>query len=202
MLMTDKTANLIVPTVFEEDRRGNRSYYDIFSRLLKDRIIFVNGPVNDQMANIIIAEMVFLEKENAKEDIQMYIQSPGGSVAAGLAIYDAMQYLKPNIVTIGMGMVASMASILLSAGTPGKRFMLPHSRVMIHQVRLTGLPRMTATELMIENAEMQKNKVLLNEILAKHTGKDVKKVTQDTELDNWMSADEAVKYGLVDKVLS
>lgn len=200
--MTDKTANLIVPTVFEEDRRGNRSYYDIFSRLLKDRIIFVNGPVNDQMANIIIAEMVFLEKENAKEDIQMYIQSPGGSVAAGLAIYDAMQYLKPNIVTIGMGMVASMASILLSAGTPGKRFMLPHSRVMIHQVRLTGLPRMTATELMIENAEMQKNKVLLNEILAKHTGKDVKKVTQDTELDNWMSADEAVKYGLVDKVLS
>ncbi|MFZ6022274.1 MAG: ATP-dependent Clp protease proteolytic subunit [Patescibacteria group bacterium] len=200
--MTDKTANLIVPTVFEEDRRGNRSYYDIFSRLLKDRIIFVNGPVNDQMANIIIAEMVFLEKENAKEDIQMYIQSPGGSVAAGLAIYDAMQYLKPNIVTIGMGMVASMASILLSAGTPGKRFMLPHSRVMIHQVRLTGLPRMTATELMIENAEMQKNKMLLNEILAKHTGKDVKKVTQDTELDNWMSADEAVKYGLVDKVLS
>lgn len=200
--MTDKTANLIVPTVFEEDRRGNRSYYDIFSRLLKYRIIFVNGPVNDQMANIIIAEMVFLEKENAKEDIQMYIQSPGGSVAAGLAIYDAMQYLKPNIVTIGMGMVASMASILLSAGTPGKRFMLPHSRVMIHQVRLTGLPRMTATELMIENAEMQKNKVLLNEILAKHTGKDVKKVTQDTELDNWMSADEAVKYGLVDKVLS
>lgn len=200
--MTDKTANLIVPTVFEEDRRGNRSYYDIFSRLLKDRIIFVNGPVNDQMANIIIAEMVFLEKENAKEDIQMYIQSPGGSVAAGLAIYDAMQYLKPNIVTIGMGMVASMASILLSAGTPGKRFMLPHSRVMIHQVRLTGLPRMTATELMIENAEMQKNKMLLNEILAKHTGKDVKKVTQDTELDNWMSSDEAVKYGLVDKVLS
>lgn len=200
--MTDKTSNLVIPTVFEEDRRGYRSYYDIFSRLLKDRIIFVNGPVNDQMANIIIAEMVFLEKENAKEDIQMYIQSPGGSVAAGLAIYDAMQYLKPNIVTIGMGMVASMASILLSAGTPGKRFMLPHSRVMIHQVRLTGLPRMTATELMIENAEMQKNKVLLNEILAKHTGKDVKKVTQDTELDNWMSADEAVKYGLVDKVLS
>lgn len=200
--MTDKTSNLVIPTVFEEDRRGYRSYYDIFSRLLKDRIIFVNGPVNDQMANIIIAEMVFLEKENAKEDIQMYIQSPGGSVAAGLAIYDAMQYLKPNIVTIGMGMVASMASILLSAGAPGKRFMLPHSRVMIHQVRLTGLPRMTATELMIENAEMQKNKVLLNEILAKHTGKDVKKVTQDTELDNWMSAEEAVKYGLVDKVLS
>src|SRR5690349_13799331 len=134
--MKNTTANLYVPTVFEEDRRGNRSYYDIFSRLLKDRIVFINGPINDQMANIIIAEMVFLEKENSKEDIQVYIQSPGGSVAAGLAIYDAMQYLKPNVVTIGMGMIASMASVLLSAGAKGKRFMLPHARIMIHQVRL------------------------------------------------------------------
>ncbi len=200
--MTDKTANIIIPTVFEEDRRGNRSYYDIFSRLLKDRIIFLNGPVNDQMANIIIAEMVFLEKENSKEDIQIYIQSPGGSVAAGLAIYDAMQYIKPNIVTIGMGMVASMASVLLAAGTPGKRFVLPHARVMIHQVRMGGLPRMTATELMIENTEMQKNKELLNGLLAKHTGKSIKEVTKDTEMDNWMSSEEALKYGLVDKVLS
>ncbi|PJA12866.1 ATP-dependent Clp protease proteolytic subunit [Candidatus Dojkabacteria bacterium CG_4_9_14_3_um_filter_150_Dojkabacteria_WS6_41_13] len=200
--MKGVTANIIIPTVFEEDRRGNRSYYDIFSRLLKDRIIFLNGPVTDQMANIIIAEMVFLEKENTKEDIQLYIQSPGGSVAAGLAIYDAMQYLKPNIVTIGMGMIASMASLLITAGAKGKRFMLPHARLMIHQVHLTGLPRMTATELMIENDEMQKNKQLLNTLLAKHTGKTVKEITNDTELDNWMSAEEAVKYGLVDKVLA
>lgn len=199
--MTDKTANLLVPTVFEEDRRGYRSYYDLFSRLLKDRIIFLNGPINDAMANIVIAEMVFLEKENSKEDIQLYIQSPGGSVAAGLAIYDTMQYLKPNIVTIGMGGVASMASVLLAAGTKGKRFLLPHSRVMIHQIRLTGLPRMTATELMIENEEMQKNKKILNELLAKHSGQKLEKVELDTERDYWMSAEETMKYGLVDKVL-
>lgn len=200
--MKAPSANLIIPTVFEEDRRGNRSYYDIFSRLLKDRIIFINGPINDQMANIVIAEMVFLEKENSKEDIQVYIQSPGGTVAGGLAIYDAMQYIKPKVVTIGMGMIASMASVLLAAGAPGKRFVLPHTRVMIHQVRVPGIPAVTATELMIENTEMQKNKVLLNELLAKHTGKSVKQVTTDTELDNWMSAEEAVKYGLVDKVLA
>jgi len=199
--MKTPSANLIIPTVFEEDRRGNRSYYDIFSRLLKDRIVFINGPINDQMANIIIAEMVFLDKENSKEDIQVYIQSPGGSVAAGLAIYDAMQYLRPNIVTIGMGMIASMASVLLAAGAKGRRLILPHARVMIHQIRLPGLGQVTATEMMIENAEMQKNKILINELLAQHTGKTFKQVTADTELDNWMSAEEAVKYGLVDKVL-
>lgn len=200
--MKHQVANMVVPTVYEEDRRGYRSYYDIFSRLLKDRIIFLNGPVTDQMANIIIAEMVFLEKENSKEDIQMYIQSPGGSVSAGLAIYDAMQYLKPDVVTIGMGSIASMAAILLTAGASGKRFMLPHARAMIHQVRVSGLPRMTATELMVENEELQKNKQTLNAIISKHSGRDIKKVSQDTELDNWMSAEEAVAYGLVDKVLA
>lgn len=195
-------SNLVIPTVFETDRSGNRTYYDIYSRLLKDRIIFLNGPINDQVANLLIAQMVFLEKENPKEDIQLYIQSPGGSVAAGLALYDAMQYLKPDVVTIGMGSIASMASLLLSAGTKGKRFMLPHARIMIHQVRVSGMPGMTATELMIENNEMQTNKQMLNDILAKHTGQKVQKIQIDTELDKWMSANEAVEYGLVDKVLT
>lgn len=195
-------SNLIIPTVFETDRSGNRTYYDIYSRLLKDRIIFLNGVVSDQVANLLIAQMVFLEKENPKEDIQLYVQSPGGSVAAGLALYDAMQYLKPDVVTIGMGSIASMASLLLAAGAKGKRFMLPHARAMIHQVRVGGMPGMTATELMIENTEMQTNKQMLNEILAEHTGQKVEKIQKDTELDNWMSANEAVKYGLVDKVLS
>ncbi len=194
-------ANILVPTVFETDRSGNRTYYDIYSRLLKDRIIFINGPINDQLANLIIAEMVFLEKENAKEDIQVYIQSGGGSVSAGLAIYDAMQYIKPDVATIGMGMVASMAATLLAAGTKGKRFVLPHAKVMIHQVRIGGMPGMTASELLIENTEMQKDKKILNEILAKHTGQKLAKVQQDTEADYWMSADETVAYGLVDKVL-
>lgn len=196
------TANLIIPTVFETDRSGNRTYYDIYSRLLKDRIIFLNGVVNDQVANLLIAQMVFLEKENSKEDIQLYIQSPGGSVSAGLAIYDAMQYIKPQVVTIGMGQVASMASLLLAAGAKGKRYVLPNCRVMIHQVRVSGLPGLTATELMIENTEMQKNKHVLNEILAKHTEQKLSQIEKDTELDNWMSAQESVEYGLVDKVLA
>jgi ATP-dependent Clp protease protease subunit len=193
---------MVIPTVFETDRSGNRTYYDIYSRLLKDRILFINGPIDDDIANLVIAQMVFLEKENPKEDIQVYIQSPGGSVPAGLAIYDAMQYLKPNIVTIGMGMIASMASLLLAAGTKGKRFLLPHARVMIHQVRTGGMPGMTASEMLIENKEMQTNKQSLNEILVKHTGQTIKKIEADTELDHWLSADEAVKYGLVDKVLN
>lgn len=194
--------NMIIPTVFETDRSGYRTYFDIFSRLLKDRIVFINGPIDDDMANVIIAEMVFLEKENPKEDIQVYIQSPGGSVPAGLAIYDTMQYLQPNVATIGMGMVASMGSLLLAAGTKGKRFLLPHARVMIHQVSLSGLPHMTASQLKVENEEMQKNKQVLNELLSKHSGQKISKVEKDTELDYWMSAEETVSYGLVDKVLS
>jgi ATP-dependent Clp protease protease subunit len=199
--MTKALNNLLVPTVFETDRSGNRTYYDIYSRLLKDRILFINGVISDQMANLVIAQMIFLEKENAKEDIQIYIQSPGGSVSAGMAIYDAMQYLKPNIATIGMGSIASMASLLLAAGTKGKRFLLPHARVMIHQVRLSGLPGMTAADLMIENTEMQRNKEMLNGILAKHTGQTMKKIESDTDRDNWMSAEESLKYGLIDKIL-
>lgn len=195
-------SNLLVPTVFEEDRRGNRSYYDIYSRLLKDRIIFISGPIEDQLANLVIAQMVFLEKENSKEDIQIYIQSPGGMVSAGLAIYDAMQYVKPNIVTIGMGTIASMASVLLAAGTHGKRFILPNARVMIHQIRFSRLPGMTATDLEIENTEMQKNKKVLNELLSKHSGQKLSKVEADTERDYWMSSKETLEYGLVDKVLS
>lgn len=199
--MTTHT-DTIIPTVYEEDRRGYRTYYDIFSRLLKDRIIFITGPIESEMANIIIAQMVYLEKENSQEDIQIYIQSPGGSVSAGLAILDTMNYLKPNVVTIGMGSVASMASVLLSAGTKGKRYLLPNARVMIHQLRFTQMPGMTATDLQIENDEMQKNKKILNKILSNNSGQTLEKVSKDTERDYWMSAKETKDYGLVDKVLS
>lgn len=191
----------IIPTVYEEDRSGMRTYFDIFSRLLKDRIIFLSGYISDELANLIIAELIFLEKENPKEDIQVYIQSPGGSVSAGLSMYDAFQYVKPEIITIGMGAVASMASILLSAGAKGKRYILPHAEVMIHQISVPGLPHLTASDLVIQTTQIEKEKKKLNSILSKHTGKPISVVEKDTERDFWMTAEEAKKYGIVDKIL-
>ncbi len=191
----------LVPTIMEEERGGVRVYYDLFSRLLKDRIVFVNGPIDSAMANIIIAELVYLEKQNSKKDIQMYILSPGGEVSAGLAIYDAMQYIKPDIVTIAIGRVASFASILLAAGAKGKRFILPHASVMIHQPWITQINNVTVSDLKITADYMERTKKQLLEILSKHTGQTVSKLEKDTDRDFWMSAKEAKEYGIVDKIL-
>jgi ATP-dependent Clp protease protease subunit len=191
----------VIPTVFEEERNGVRSYYDLFSRLLKDRIIFITGPITDDMANLVIAQLIYLEKENSKEDIQVYIQSPGGSVHAGLAIYDTFQHIKPDVVTIGMGLIASMASVLLASGAAGKRFALPNTKVMIHQPWIPRLSNIKTTDLLIYAEQSRKEKAELQEILAKHTGQKFEKIEVDTERDYWMGADESKKYGLIDKVL-
>jgi len=193
--------SLLVPTVFEEERGGVRVYYDIFSRLLKDRIIFVSGPINDSMATTIVAQMLYLEKENPKEDIQLYIASPGGSTDAGFAILDTMSYIQPDIVTIGLGNVASFAALLLSAGTKGKRFLLPNCRVMIHQPWLSGLGNVDATELKITAEVISNLKDKIITILANNTGNTKKQVASDVERDFWMDAKDAVKYGLADKIL-
>lgn len=191
----------LVPTIMEEERGGVRVYYDLFSRLLKDRIIFINGPIDAAVANVVIAELVYLEKQNSKKDIQMYILSPGGEVSAGLAIYDAMQYVKPDIVTIAMGRVASFASILLAAGTKGKRFILPHASVMIHQPWISQISNVTVSDLKITAEYMERTKAQLLEILAKHTGQPKSKLEKDTDRDFWMNAKEAKKYGIVDKII-
>ena len=167
-----------VPIVVEQSSRGERSY-DIYSRLLKDRIVFVTGPIDDTMANVVIAQLLFLESEDPDKDIHLYINSPGGSVSAGMAIYDTMQYIKPDVSTICMGMAASMASVLLAAGTPGKRFALPYSRVMIHQP--LGGAQGQATEIEIHAREILRIRQEMNEVLAKHTGQSVEKIAADTE---------------------
>ncbi len=177
---------------------GERAY-DIYSRLLKDRIIFVSGVVEETMANLVIAQLLFLEQEDNKKDIQMYINSPGGHIYAGMAIYDAMQYVKPDISTICVGMGASMGSVLLSSGTPGKRFALPNAEIMIHQASGGSDGQVTDMEIQLKKiVKQQKNLV---EILAKNTGQKAEKVSKDMDRDNWMTADEAVKYGLIDKVI-
>ncbi|WKZ30144.1 MAG: ATP-dependent Clp protease proteolytic subunit [Candidatus Dojkabacteria bacterium] len=191
----------VIPTVFEEERNGVRSYYDLFSRLLKDRIVFITGAITEDLANLIIAELIYLERENPKEDIQVYIQSPGGSVNAGLAIYDTFQYLKPDIVTIGMGLIASMASVLLASGTNGKRFILPHTQVMIHQPWTPRLSNVKTTDLLIYAEQSKKEKERLQQILANHTKQPFEKIERDTERDYWINAEESVQYGIVDKVL-
>ena len=191
----------LVPTIMEEERGGVREYYDLFYRLLKDRIIFINGPIDSAVANVVIAELVYLEKQNSKKDIQMYILSPGGEVSAGLAIYDAMQYVKPDIVTIAMGRVASFASILLAAGTKGKRFILPHASVMIHQPWISQISNVSVSDLKITAEYMERTKAQLLEILAKHTGQPKSKLEKDTDRDFWMNAKEAKKYGIVDKII-
>lgn len=188
-----------VPIVVEQSNRGERSY-DIYSRLLKDRIVFVTGEIDDTMANLVIAQLLFLESEDPDKDIHLYINSPGGSVSAGLAIYDTMQYIKPDVSTICMGMAASMASVLLAAGAPGKRFALPHSRVMIHQP--LGGVQGQASEIEITAREILRLRDEMNGILASHTGQTKEKIAQDTDRDNYMSSQEAKEYGLIDEVVS
>jgi len=185
--------------VIEQSSRGERAY-DIYSRLLKDRIIFMGEQVVDDMANIIIAQMLFLESEDPDKDINIYINSPGGSVTAGLALYDTMQYIKPDIATICMGQTTSMAALLLAAGTKGKRYALPHGRIMIHQP--LGGAQGQATDIDIHAREILKMRDELNKILAKHTGQDLKKIRKDTERDYFMSSEEAKEYGIIDKVIS
>jgi ATP-dependent Clp protease protease subunit len=195
--MNERALNLI-PIVVEQTARGERSY-DIYSRLLKERVVFAVGPVEDYMANVIVAQLLFLESENPEKDIALYINSPGGSVSAGLAIYDTMQFIKPDVSTICIGMAASMGAVLLAGGAKGKRFMLPNSRAMIHQP--SGGYQGQASDIHIQAQEILKIRVRLNEILARHTGQTVDKVALDSERDNFMSPTEAVAYGLVDKLL-
>ena len=189
----------LVPMVVEQSGRGERAY-DIYSRLLKERVIFLVGEVNDATANLVVAQMLFLESENPDKDIYFYINSPGGSVSAGMAIYDTMQFIKPDVSTLCIGQAASMGAFLLTAGASGKRFCLPNSRVMIHQP-LGGF-RGQASDIEIHAKEILYLKARLNEMLAKHSGKTLEEIGRDTDRDNFMSADEAVKYGLVDKVLT
>ena len=194
----DTIRNYLIPTVIEKTNYGERAY-DIYSRLLKDRIIFIGTQIEDGMANAVIAQLLFLASQNDKEDIKMYINSPGGQVTSALAIYDTMQYVKPNIQTICIGMAASAAALLLAAGEKGKRMALPNSEVMIHQV--LGGASGQATDIDIHARHILKTKDRLNAILAQHTGQELGKVTQDTERDYFMSADEAMTYGIVDTVI-
>ena len=188
----------LVPIVVEQTARGERSY-DIYSRLLKDRVIFVTGQVEDHMANLIVAQLLFCESENPDKDISLYINSPGGSVTAGLSIYDTMQFIKPDVSTMCIGQAASMGALLLTGGAEGKRFALPHSRMMIHQP--SGGAQGQASDIEIQANEIIKIRRRLNEIMAFHTGQDIEVIARDTERDNFMSAEEAVRYGLVDKVI-
>ncbi len=188
----------LVPIVVEQTARGERSY-DIYSRLLKDRVIFMTGQVEDHMANLIVAQLLFLESENPDKDIHLYINSPGGSVTAGLSIYDTMQFIKPDVSTMCIGQAASMGAMLLAGGTKGKRLALPHSRMMIHQP--SGGAQGQASDIEIQAKEIIKIRKRLNVLLAQHTGQSEETIERDTERDNFMSAAEALKYGLVDKVI-
>ncbi|MFO1503896.1 MAG: ATP-dependent Clp endopeptidase proteolytic subunit ClpP [Steroidobacteraceae bacterium] len=196
--MNERALNL-VPMVVEQTSRGERAY-DIYSRLLKDRVIFCVGPVEDYMANVIVAQMLFLESENPDKDIALYINSPGGHVTAGLAIYDTMQFIKPEVSTICIGQAASMGAVLLAGGAKGKRFALPDSRIMIHQP-LGGMQGQ-ASDMEIHAREILYTRDRLNGILAKHTGQPVEKIKHDTDRDNFMRAEDAASYGLIDRVLS
>ena len=189
----------MIPMVIDQVGNFERSY-DIYSRLLEDRIIFLSGEINDQMANTIVAQLIFLEGKNPEKDIFMYINSPGGSVSAGLAIYDTMQYIKCDVSTICIGMAASMAAVILSSGTKGKRICLPHSEVMIHQP--LGGTQGQASDILLHAKHIEKTRETLNKILAEKTGKDVETITKDTDRDNFLDAKQAVKYGLVDKIFS
>ena len=191
--------NLLIPMVVEQTGRGERSY-DIYSRLLKERVIFLVGPVNDASANLVVAQMLFLEAENPDQDIHLYINSPGGSVTAGMSGYDTMNFIKPDISTLCPGQAASMGAMLLTAGAKGKRFALPHSRVMIHQPLINGGLGGQASDIEIHARELLKMKATLNELLAKHSGQPLEKIERDTDRDNFMSAEEAAAYGLIDHV--
>lgn len=189
----------LVPIVVEQTNRGERAY-DIYSRLLKDRIIFIGGPIDDTVANLVIAQLLFLEAEDPDKDIHLYLNSPGGVVTAGMAIYDTMQYIKPDVSTICLGQAASMGAFLLAAGAKGKRFALPYARIMIHQP--LGGVQGQATEIEIHAKEILRMREVLNKLLAKHTGQPLERVAQDTERDYFMSAQEAKDYGLVDEVIT
>ena len=193
--------NYLVPTVIEQSGRGERAF-DIYSRLLKERIIFLVGPVNDQTANLVVAQLLFLESENPDKDIFLYINSPGGSVTAGMSIYDTMNFIKPDVSTLCLGQAASMGAFLLSAGAKGKRFALPNSRVMIHQPLISGGLGGQASDIEIHAKELLKLKATLNRLLAEHCGRTLDELERDTDRDNFMSAEEAQAYGLIDQVLS
>ena len=197
--MSDIQALNLVPMVVEQSARGERSY-DIYSRLLKERVVFLVGPVEDYMANLVVAQLLFLESENPDKDIHLYINSPGGSVSAGLAIYDTMQFIKPDVSTMCIGQAASMGALLLTAGADGKRYALPHSRIMIHQP--LGGVQGQASDIEIHAREMLLTRDRLNQILTRHTGQPLDKVRLDTDRDNFMSGEDAVAYGLIDAVLS
>lgn len=190
----------LVPMVVEQSGRGERAY-DIYSRLLKERIIFMVGPVTDETANLVVAQLLFLESENPDKDISLYINSPGGSVTAGMSIFDTMNFIKPDVATLCLGQAASMGAFLLSAGAKGKRFALPNSRVMIHQPLISGGLGGQASDIEIHARELLKLKQQLNEHLARHTGQKLEQIEKDTDRDNFMSAEEAKKYGLIDEVL-
>lgn len=196
--MNETPSNLLIPTVIEKTHAGERAY-DIYSRLLKDRIIFLGTAIDDNVANLIVAQMLFLESQDKTKDIKLYINSPGGSVTAGLAIYDTMQYIKPDVSTICVGLAASMGAVLLAGGAKGKRFSLPNSEIMIHQV--LGGAQGQATDIKIHAERILKIKDRLNTLLAKHTGQKKAIVTQDTERDNFMDPADALKYGLIDKII-
>jgi ATP-dependent Clp protease protease subunit len=195
----DPQALGLIPMVIEQSGRGERAY-DIYSRLLKERVVFLVGPVNDATANVIVAQLLFLESENPDKDIYFYINSPGGSVSAGLAIYDTMQFIKPDVSTLCVGQAASMGAFLLTAGAKGKRFCLPNSRVMIHQPM--GGFQGQASDIEIHAKEILYLRARLNDIMAKHSGQPIERIERDTDRDNFLSGDEAVGYGLVDKVLT
>lgn len=200
-MIPDITANTLIPTVIEQSGRGERAF-DIYSRLLKERIIFLVGPVNDHTANLIVAQMLFLESENPDKDIYFYINSPGGSVTAGMSIFDTMNFIKPDVNTLCLGQAASMGAFLLSAGTKGKRFALPNSRVMIHQPLISGGLGGQASDIEIHARELIKLKQKLNEFLAQHTGQSLETIERDTDRDYFMSAEEAKAYGLIDAVIT
>jgi len=189
----------LVPVVVEQTSRGERAY-DIYSRLLKERVIFLVGPIDDYVANVVVAQLLFLESENPDKDINLYINSPGGSVSAGLAIYDTMQFLKPDVSTMCIGQAASMGSLLLTAGAAGKRYALPHSRIMIHQPWSGGIQGQ-ASDIDIHAREIIKTRQTLNEILSKHTGQAIDRIASDTDRDRFMSSEDAKNYGLIDAVL-
>ena len=189
----------LVPVVVEQTSRGERAY-DIYSRLLKERVIFLVGPIDDYVANVVVAQLLFLESENPDKDINLYINSPGGSVSAGLAIYDTMQFLKPDVSTMCIGQAASMGSLLLTAGAKGKRYALPHSRIMIHQPWSGGIQGQ-ASDIDIHAREIINTRAKLDEILAKHTGQPIEQISKDTDRDRFMSSEDARNYGLIDAVL-
>jgi|SRR3989338_5058983 len=194
----DTEGQYLIPTVIEKSQYGERAY-DIYSRLLKDRVIFLGGPINDAVANLVIAQMLFLESQDPKADIKLYINSPGGSVSAGMAVYDTMQYVKPDVSTMCVGIAASMSAFLLASGKKGKRFALPNSDVLLHQIM--GGAEGQAIEVEIAAKQIIKTKEKMNQILAKHTGQPLTKIEKDTDRDFWLTAEEAKEYGIIDEVI-